>query len=150
MVEPHAACVNRQRLERLGCLTDQGFYDAIDYAPDGRLADDRPAACRSVMAHHSGLTLLALAHVVLGGPLRRRFLAHPRHRAYDLLLQERRSALVQPVDPRELPAAHVATVERWRKQRRQSDLPPAAAPSDLLRPTMIIVAGAPLAERGLP
>jgi hypothetical protein len=150
MVEPHASCVNLQRLERLGCLTDLGFYDAIDYAPDGRLAADRPAACRSVMAHHSGMTLLSLAHVVLGGPLRRRFLAHPRHRAYDLLLQERRSALVQPVDPQELPAAHVAIVERWRKQRRQSDLPPAAAPSDLLRPTMIIVAGATLAERRVP
>ena len=101
------------------------------------------------MAHHSGMTLLALAQVVLGGPLQRRFLAHPRHRAYDLLLQERRSPLVQSVDPQELPAAHVATVERWRNERRQSDLA-SVAPPDLLCPTKIIAAGPPLAGRGVP
>jgi hypothetical protein len=131
-------------------LTDLGFYDAIDYTQEGRVIEDRPAACRSVMAHHSGMTLLALAQVVLGGPMQRRFLAHPRHRAYDLLLQERRSPLVRPVDPQELPAAHVATVQRWRKQRRQLDLPSVAAPADLLCPTKIIVAALPLADRGVP
>ena len=150
IVAPQASCANLQRLERLGCLTDFGFYDAIDYAPEGRISQERPAACRSVMAHHSGMTLLALAHVVLGAPLLRRFLAHPRHRAYSLLLQERRSLMVQPVDPRELPAAHVATVERWRKHRRQSDLASVAAPADLLRPTKITAAGPPLAGRGVP
>jgi hypothetical protein len=122
IIAPQASCANLRHLERLGCLTDFGFYDALDYAPERRLAVDRPAACRSVMAHHSGMTLLALAQVLLGGAMQRRFLSHPRHRAYDLLLQERRSPLVQPVDPRELPAAQVATIESLRTQRRQSEL----------------------------
>ena len=38
IVVPQAACANLQRLERLGCLTDLGFYDAIDYAPEGRIS----------------------------------------------------------------------------------------------------------------
>ena len=64
--------MNLARLEQLGYLGSHGFYDAIDYTaelsrPDGPRAPcthGRP--CKIVMAHHSGMTLLALSHALLG------------------------------------------------------------------------------------
>ncbi len=41
------------------------------------------------MAHHQGMSLLALGHAVLGPQMRRRFLGNPDLRAASLLLQER-------------------------------------------------------------
>ena len=41
------------------------------------------------MAHHQGMSLLALAYRVLDRPMQRRFLSCPSFRAADLLLQER-------------------------------------------------------------
>lgn len=95
---PHAACDNLAELERRGYLGDHGFYDAIDYTAGRRLPDGRPAPCRTVMAHHSGMTLLAFAMTLLGRPMQRRFLADPLCRAHDLLLQERVPHAIRPVD----------------------------------------------------
>jgi cyclic beta-1,2-glucan synthetase len=44
---------------------------------------------RAFMAHHQGMTLLALNHLLRGAPMPRRFLACPLLKAADLLLQER-------------------------------------------------------------
>jgi cyclic beta-1,2-glucan synthetase len=41
------------------------------------------------MAHHQGMSLLALANTLLDDPMQRRFMACPLLRAADLLLQER-------------------------------------------------------------
>src|ERR1044071_1107670 len=41
------------------------------------------------MAHHEAMSLLALAHLLLGRPMQRRFEAEPSFRATALLLQER-------------------------------------------------------------
>jgi cellobiose phosphorylase len=102
MVAPREALANLGQLERLGYLSPYGFYDAIDYTPQRRLSADQPAVCRSVMAHHSGMTLLALEHVLLGGPMQRRFLSEPLCRAHALLLQERLPHAIRPVDPEAL------------------------------------------------
>ena len=98
MIAPHEACANLERLERLGYLSPAGFYDAVDYTPDRRPAGDCPAPCRIVMAHHSGMTLLAFAAILLDGPMRRRFLAHAPCNAHGLLLQERLPQDIRPVD----------------------------------------------------
>jgi len=99
MVVPRESCANLDRLEQLGYLTSYGFYDAIDYTPQRRLAPHEPAPCRSVMAHHSGMTLLALENVLLEGRMQRRLLADPLCRAHELLLQERVPQGMRPVDP---------------------------------------------------
>lgn len=49
----------------------------------------RTAVVRSFMAHHQGMTLLALAHLLLDRPMQRRFAAVPSFQATALLLQER-------------------------------------------------------------
>ena len=102
-IAPREACANLSLLEQLGYLSSWGFYDAIDYTTSRGPAGVPPTPCRTVMAHHSGMTLLALAGALLGKPMQRRFVKDPRCEAHDLLLQERIPQAVQP--------AHVETAE---------------------------------------
>jgi hypothetical protein len=102
VVAPREACANLARLERLGYLSSHGFYDAIDYTAKLRQPDSPAQPCKIVMAHHSGMTLLALTHALLGPTMPQRFLRNPRCAAYDILLQERVPRNVCPVDPETL------------------------------------------------
>ncbi len=89
MVEPMAACENLQRLAGEGRSGAYGFYEAVDYTPS-RLPPDESSAClHSFMAHHQGMSLLALVNVLRDYPMQRRFMACPLLKAADLLLQER-------------------------------------------------------------
>ena len=96
MVAPKAACENLLHLEDLGALSSYGFYDAMDYS--AAAGSCQPAACRTVMAHHSGMTLVAFTNILLDAPMRRRLMDDPRLRAHDLLLQQRTPQAVQLVD----------------------------------------------------
>lgn len=89
MVDAHAASKNLQRLARQGSAGRFGLYEAVDYS-EARLArGQRFAVVQSFMAHHQGMSLLALADVLLQQPMRRRFEADPALQATLLLLQER-------------------------------------------------------------
>ncbi|WP_274599933.1 glucoamylase family protein, partial [Chromatium okenii] len=89
MVAPAAACHNLQRLAASGGSGRYGFYEAIDYTPSRLPRGQTSAVVRSFMAHHQGMTLLALAYLLLDRPMQRRFLAAPLFQATALLLQER-------------------------------------------------------------
>ena len=93
-IDPAAAYDNLQHLAREGGLGRWGFYDAIDYTPSRLPAGKRSLPVRCYMAHHHGMSLLAMANVLDGGSVRRRFHAHPLVRAAELLLQERVPAAV--------------------------------------------------------
>ncbi len=89
MVAPVEACENLQRLAAEGREGAYGFYEAVDYTAS-RLPPDASSACvQSFMAHHQGMSLLALAGLSPDRPMQRRFLACPMFKAADLLLQER-------------------------------------------------------------
>ena len=89
MVEPEAACQNLQRLAAEGLQARHGLYEAIDYTPSRVPRGQERVVIRSFMAHHQGMSLLALAHLLLEAPMQRRFAADPAFRATLLLLQER-------------------------------------------------------------
>ncbi|MBP9902617.1 MAG: cyclic beta 1-2 glucan synthetase, partial [Verrucomicrobia bacterium] len=89
MVAPVAACENLQRLAAEGRVGAYGFYEAVDYTPSRLPPDESSAAVRSYMAHHQGMSLLALVNLLRDGPMQRRFMACPLLKAADLLLQER-------------------------------------------------------------
>ena len=89
MVKPHAAVLNFARLEKINARGRYGFYEALDYTAR-RLQDGEPfAIVRAYMAHHQGMTIVALANTLLDGLMRKRFHAEPRIKATELLLQER-------------------------------------------------------------
>jgi cellobiose phosphorylase len=88
-VKPLEACANIERMISAGFAGSFGFYDAIDYTPS-RVPRGQPyAIVQAFMAHHQGMTLLALLHVLEGGAMRRRFESDPLFQSAMLLLQER-------------------------------------------------------------
>jgi cellobiose phosphorylase len=99
MVAPEAACKNLERLAAEGHDGPCGFYEAIDYTPSRLPPGTTSVTVRQFMAHHEGMSLLALAAVLLDKPMQRRFLADPMLRSADLLLQERVPKATAPVFP---------------------------------------------------
>jgi len=88
-VMPREACRNLRTLADQGFLGAYGFYEAVDYTPSRVPRGKSHAIVRAFMAHHQGMSLLALAHVLLDQPMQRRFMSDPLARATELLLQER-------------------------------------------------------------
>jgi len=89
MIAPRPACENLQRMADEGREGAYGFYEAVDYTPSRLPPDETSATIRSFMAHHQGMSLLALVNVLQDYPMQRRFMACPLLKAADLLLQER-------------------------------------------------------------
>ena len=100
MVDPRAALKNFVRLEEAGARGTYGYYEALDFTPS-RLPEKAPVAVvRAYMAHHQGMTVVALGNVVHSGRTRRRFHSHPLVQAAELLLQERTPRSVAVARPR--------------------------------------------------
>ncbi len=89
MVNAHAAQRNLLQLAEAGLASRYGYYEAIDYTPSRVPRGQTSAIVQSYMAHHQGMSLLSLAHVLLGQPMQRRFESDPELQATLLLLQER-------------------------------------------------------------
>jgi len=89
MYLPHAAVENFERLEKMGALGCYGFYEALDFTPIRLSEGQRVAIVRCYMAHHQGMSLVAIANVVHDGAMRHRFHRAPLIQAADLMLQER-------------------------------------------------------------
>ncbi|MDP1748084.1 MAG: glucoamylase family protein [Reyranella sp.] len=98
MVDPQAATANFARLAAIGGQGRFGFYEAIDFTP-ARLPEGKTQwVVRAYMAHHQGMTVVAIANALLDGIMRTRFHAEPMVQATELLLQER--------TPRDVAVAH--------------------------------------------
>ncbi len=125
MVEPAEACSNLERMAADGYLGRYGFYEAIDFTPSRLSRDETHATVQSFMAHHQGMSFLALAYVLLDRPMQRRFMANPIFQAADLLLQER-VPMAMPFYPH---ASEVASsiwragMPDWRESLRVVDDP---------------------------
>ena len=85
------------------------MYEAVDFTPSRVPRGATCIAIRQFMAHHEGMSLLALAYLLLDRPMQRRFDADPMLRAADLLLQERVPKASAPVFP------HVAEASATRR-----------------------------------
>src|SRR6185437_14874102 len=78
-----------QRLQAEGAEGKYGFYEAGDDTPSRVPRGQTRAIVRAYMAHHQGMSLLGLSHVLLDRPMQRRFEAVPIFQATTLLLQEK-------------------------------------------------------------
>ena len=87
LVEPGRALANLGSEERLGALGEYGFRDAIDYTRPN--PGERFAIVGNYMAHHIGMSLVALTNVLMDDVWQRRFHEDPLVRAVELLLFER-------------------------------------------------------------
>ena len=134
MVAPEAACRNLQRLASEGQQGPCGFFEAVDYTPSRLPPGTENVTVRQFMAHHEGMSLLALAYVLLDKPMQRRFLADPMLRAADLLLQERVPKASAPVFPHasEANVTRLASGEETGSMRVFTDPSSAAVEAHLL------------------
>lgn len=89
MVDPQGASRNFTRLADMGALGRYGFYEALDFTRSRLPADEDVAIVRSFMAHHQGMTIVAIANTLHDGRMRERFHREPIIQASELLLQER-------------------------------------------------------------
>jgi cellobiose phosphorylase len=89
MVAPEEACLNLQQLAWDGMEGPYGFYEAIDYTSSRLPRGQSSVVVRSFMAHHEGMSLLALAYLLLDRPMQKRFESDPMFQSTMLLLQER-------------------------------------------------------------
>jgi cyclic beta-1,2-glucan synthetase len=100
MIDPEAAARNLSRLVAAGARGAYGFYEALDYTrsrvPEGMTV----AVVSAYMAHHQGMTIVALVNVLRDGVMRSRFHAEPIIQATELLLQERALQDVAVARPR--------------------------------------------------
>ena len=89
MVDPLAAAKNLARLSDLGAQGTYGFYDAVDFG-EARFPEGQAwVVVKTFMAHHQGMSLIALLNALKGGAMQSRFMAVPMFRSAALLLQER-------------------------------------------------------------
>ena len=100
MVDPEAAVQNFARLLAAGGLGHFGWYEALDYTPSRVPEGENVAIVRAYMAHHQGMTLVALADALNDGAMRARFHLEPIIQATELLLQERTPRDVAVARPR--------------------------------------------------
>jgi cyclic beta-1,2-glucan synthetase len=87
--EPRKTILNLRRLASLGLLDDFGYYDAIDFSRQPGQIGGRGVVAQVYMAHHQGMSFLALANQLMDGSMRSYFRSDPRVRAALTLLYER-------------------------------------------------------------
>jgi cyclic beta-1,2-glucan synthetase len=100
MVDPESAARNFAQLAELGALGHYGFYEALDYTSTRLPAGVARVVVRAHMAHHQGMTVVAIANVLFNGLMRERFHAESSIQATELLLQERTPRDVAIARPR--------------------------------------------------
>ena len=98
-IDPQESLENLHRMENLGWLGPYGFIEAADYTPVLRkVFRRRPTLVRCWMAHHQGMTLLALANFLRDNVVQRWFHKEGRVQATELLLHEKPVAHVTRTD----------------------------------------------------
>ena len=114
MIDPVAAIDNLRSMARRGWVGRFGFYESIDYRT--RRADRavRPEIVPLFMAHHHGMSLMALDNALFSFAMQKRFHSERLVLATELLLQERLPRLIPDdgdvgIRPSGLPA-HVRVI----------------------------------------
>ncbi len=132
-VDARAACANFRTLAALSARGRYGFYEALDFTPERQNHGERFTLVSTYMAHHQGMTIVALANVLLSGVAQRWGRAHTRIEAVLPLLQERA--------PRELPALQL-TPPRLpllaRQQKTPDHVRPVTPGAQALEPTHLL------------
>ena len=97
-VDPAAALRNLRRMVERKWVGTYGFFEAVDFNPK-RISSwwRRHRVVPCWMAHHQGMSMLAIANFLDDDVIQRWFHGHPRVQATELLLQEKPSAHGRPL-----------------------------------------------------
>lgn len=89
LIRPGSAFRNLEHLKRLGGHGKFGFYESLDFTEDRIPKGAEYAIVKTFMAHHQGMSLIALDNVLQNDVMQKRFHSDPTVQATALLLQER-------------------------------------------------------------
>ena len=89
LVYPEDSIRNLKRLEKTGMYGRMGFYESLDYTRQQERQGSKGVIVYAYMAHHQGMSLMAINNALNDGIMRRRFHADRRIRAVEPLLFER-------------------------------------------------------------
>ena len=132
---PRRSAANLHALQTLAARARYGYIEALDFSPARLSGGESFAPVSTFMAHHQGMSLVALANVLLDGPAQRWGMGNAHVEAVASLLHERAprevSMLYEP-----LPMPPVALQKRGPRMLREV-IPGAAA----LEPTHVLSNG---------
>lgn len=101
MFVPQQAVANLRRLELLGVRGEYGFMDAVDFTVSRQPGAQVFSLVNNFMAHHQGMSLVALCNVLCDEAPRRWFASAPLVQAFDSLLHEKTPRqIIETADPR--------------------------------------------------
>jgi hypothetical protein len=83
-IDPLQAIRNLRRMESAGWSGAYGFYESADFSVSAR----GPELAREWMAHHLGMSPLAITNLLRNNIVQHWFHAHPMMQATEMLLQE--------------------------------------------------------------
>ncbi|TXT18029.1 MAG: cellobiose phosphorylase [Erysipelotrichaceae bacterium] len=89
MVDPKGAIANLKRLSEEGLDGPYGYYEAADYTAERLTFEAKRTVVKSFMAHHQGMSLVAIDNYLNGNLMQNRFHSDPEMNAARLLLQEK-------------------------------------------------------------
>jgi cyclic beta-1,2-glucan synthetase len=125
MIDPESAIPNLQQLDKLGLDGPMGFYESIDFSRESKRDGSPGVVIYTYMAHHQGMSLVAMDNALHHGAMQRRFHSDPRVRAVESLLFER-IPITKPVRGEartKLAVAHVMAVEEPRDVTFSTETP---------------------------
>jgi cyclic beta-1,2-glucan synthetase len=89
LADAKSAAENVGKLEAMGMLGPYGFYEAADFTPSRVKPGSAFEIVRCWLAHHQGMSLMAVANVLCNASSQRRFHAEPMVAATERLLHEK-------------------------------------------------------------
>ena len=89
LVNPEEAIKNIARLKEEQIEGPYGFYESADYTKERLYFEPKRVVIKSFMAHHQGMSLLAIHEYLDHNRMQERFARNPEIRAYRHLLQEK-------------------------------------------------------------
>ena len=108
--DPAGAFRNLERLRQLGAFGTYGFYEAVDYTPS-RVGDSRFQIVKSQMAHHLGMSIVALGNALGENRMQKRFLRDKEMNSAKELLSEK------------LSVGEIVLSDYFKRKRRERELP---------------------------
>jgi hypothetical protein len=94
-VEPQTAIQNISKMKEMGLLGMYGFYEAADFTSSRMRPGSDLEIVRCWLAHHQGMSLVAVANLLCNSSSQRRFHSEPMVAATERLLHEKAPIAVQ-------------------------------------------------------
>ncbi|MDD5335182.1 MAG: glucoamylase family protein, partial [Rhodoferax sp.] len=136
-IAPRHAAANFAALEKLAARSRYGFIEALDFSPARQAGIELFTPVSTFMAHHQGMSIVALANVLLDGVAQRWGMANAQIEAVASLLHER-----VPREVSTLSAPPAATPLQGRERRRVPGLLREVMPGQAaVEPTQVLSNG---------